>query len=159
MEKQLTKCKFSIDLFKHNQAQFKFYNGFESYELFRVVLDYLEPAASSLLYWGANMNINSTTSENVAKRGRARRMNGEEEFFMVLVRLRHAFPLEDMAVRFNMSSSHLTHIMITWFDFLYCQFRTLPIWASKESVQKTMPKCFREEYPLTRVILDCTELY
>ena len=49
--------KFSIDLYKHNQAQFKFYIGLDSYDLFRSVLDFLEPAASSLIYWDSKVNI------------------------------------------------------------------------------------------------------
>lgn len=35
----------------------------------------------------------------------------------------------------------------------------LPIWASKETVEKTMPDCFKFDYPFTRVILDCTEIF
>jgi len=42
---------------------------------------------------------------------------------------------------------------------LHSQFRMLPIWASKETVNKTMPNCFKEKYHTTRVILDCTELF
>ena len=42
--------KLSINRFKHNQAQFKFYTGFDLYDLFRAVLDFLEPGASSLIY-------------------------------------------------------------------------------------------------------------
>ena len=32
----------------------------------------------------------------------------------------------------------------------------LPIWPSR-CINDTMPKCFREMYPSTRVIIDCTE--
>ena len=34
----------------------------------------------------------------------------------------------------------------------------LPIWASKETVENTMPVCVKYDYPFTRVILDCTEI-
>ena len=53
----LNKSKFTMDRFKHSKLQFKFYTGFESYELFKAVLIYLEPAAHSLVYWGSNTNI------------------------------------------------------------------------------------------------------
>ncbi|XP_057299245.1 uncharacterized protein LOC130629884 [Hydractinia symbiolongicarpus] len=78
---------------------------------------------------------------------------------MILVRIRCGLLLEDMAVRFNMSTSHISRILITWTDFLHSQFRMLPIWASKETVQNRMPKCFQKSYPNTRVILDCTEVF
>ena len=35
----------------------------------------------------------------------------------------------------------------------------LPIWASKKTVEKTMPDCFKFDSPFTRVILDCTEIF
>lgn len=35
----------------------------------------------------------------------------------------------------------------------------LPIWASKKTVEKTMPDCLKFDYPFTRVILDCAEIF
>ena len=58
-----------------------------------------------------------------------------------------------------MSTSNVSRILITWFDFLHTQLRALPIWASRKTVDDTMPKCFRGLYPKTRVIIDCTEIY
>ena len=98
-------------------------------------------------------------NENNTKCGRTRKFNTEEEFFMTLVRLRCGFPLEDMVIRYNISTSHLSRILITWIDFLHSQFRLLPIWATRKIIDDTMPKCFKEEYPTTRVILDCTVLF
>lgn len=150
---------FNIDRFKHNKHHFKFYTGFENYEVFKIVLEYLQPAAKSLNYWGSNTNMKKMVSPDINKRGSKRAMSVEEEFFMTLVRLRCAFPVEDMAVRFNVSSSSVSRIFITWIDFLFTQLRLLPIWASRETVQDTMPFCFKNKYPTTRVILDCTELF
>ena len=71
--------------------------------MFKIVLAYLQPAADSLIYWGSNTNIDKPESKG--KRGRSRELTPEEEFFMVLTRLRCAFPIEDIGVRFNMSTS------------------------------------------------------
>ena len=120
----INQLKFTVDRFKHNQAHFKFYTGFESYNLFKVLLEYLEPAASKLIYWGSNTNIEKTTDFNYNKKGRGRIMSSKSELFLVLTR-----------------------------------FRMLPIWATKQTVKETMPKCFIEKYESTRVILDCTELF
>ena len=150
---------FSVDRFKHNEAHFKFYTGLGSYKVFKILLNYLEPAASSLIYHGSSTNMEKTMKENPSKCGRARKLNTEEEFFLTLVRLRCGFPLEDMAIRYNLSTSHISRTLITWIDFLHSQFRMLPIWANKKTVADTMPKCFKKEYPTTRVILDCTEIF
>ena len=74
-------------------------------------------------------------------------LSTEEEFFLVLVRLRGNYPVEDLDVRFNMSDSNISRILITWYDFLHTQLRALPVWASRKTVDSTMPKCFKETYP------------
>ena len=151
--------KFCIDRFKHNTTPLKFYTGFESFDTFKVVLDYLNPAANSLVYWGSNTNIEKIVSTDFVKQGSERVMTVEEEFFLTLVRLRCALPTEDLTVPFNLSSSSISRILITWIDFLHSQLGMLPIWASKETVVKTMPYCFKSKYPTRRIILDCTELF
>jgi hypothetical protein len=78
---------------------------------------------------------------------------------MVLIRLKCAFPIEDHGVRFKLSTSHISRILITWIDFLHSQLRALPIWASRKTVDDTMPSCFKKLYPSTRVIIDCTEIF
>ena len=155
----INQLKFTVDRFKHNQAHFKFYTGFESYNLFKVLLEYLEPAASKLIYWGSNTNIEKTTDFNYNKKGRGRIMSSKSELFLVLTRFRLGLLVEDMALRFDISSSHVRRIIVTWTDFLHSQMRMLLIWATKQTVKETMPKCFKEKYESTRVILDCTELF
>ncbi|XP_057291809.1 uncharacterized protein LOC130614396 [Hydractinia symbiolongicarpus] len=158
LQTEVDENKFTVDRFKHNTAHFKFYTGFKSYQMFKLVLEYLQPAADSLIYWGSNTNIENTKTYN-GKRGRSRATTAETEFFMILIRLRCGFPIEDMAIRFNMSTSNVSRIFITWIDFLHTQLRVLPIWASKKTVAETMPKCFKDLYPTTRVIIDCTEIF
>jgi len=112
---------------------------------------FLAPDVYNLKYWG------SVYSD--AKRGRHRTLTAEHEFFLVLARLRCGLPLLDIAIRINMSESNVSRIFITWYDFVYIKLRSLPIWASKETVQETILKCFKEQYPKTRVIIDCTEIF
>ena len=82
----------------------------------------------------------------------------EEEMFLTLVRLRCVVLVEDLAIRFN-STSTVSRILLTWFDFMHIQMRSLPIWASKNTVMDTMPQCFRQMYPNTRVVFDCTDIF
>ncbi|XP_065650766.1 uncharacterized protein LOC136078877 [Hydra vulgaris] len=153
--------QFTVERFKHNKEHFKFYTGFENFELFKVVMKFLEPEIYSLNYWGSMSTVADDLSENSSSktRGRSRILNVEEEFFMVLIRLRCAFPIEDLAIRFNISSSTTSRILITWYDFLHIKFRSIPIWPTKKLVNETMPSCFKDVYPNTRVIIDCTEIF
>ena len=41
---------FCIDRFKHNKTHFKFYIGFESFYIFKAVLDHLNPSVNSQVY-------------------------------------------------------------------------------------------------------------
>ena len=42
---------------------------------------------------------------------------------------------------------------------MHSRLRALSIWAPRQTIDDTMPKCFKESYPSTRVIVDCTELF
>ena len=78
---------------------------------------------------------------------------------MVLVRLRCGLLSLDIANRFGISQAQFSRIEDTWLAFLYHRLRALPIWASREHVQQTMPQAFKDAYPATRVIIDCIEIY
>ena len=77
----------------------------------------------------------------------------------MLVRLRLGLLEEDLATRVSVSVQHISRICITWFDFLHNFFRMLPIWPTRSCIDETMPRCFRETYPQTRVVIDCTEVF
>ena len=42
---------------------------------------------------------------------------------------------------------------------MYLKFGQASIWPSKEVIQKTMPADFKEKFPSTRIIIDCTEVF
>ena len=65
----------------------------------------------------------------------------------------------DIAHRACISVAHYSRIFISCIDFLHSRFRSLPIWASGQKVDETMPKFFKETYPTTRVIIDATEIF
>ena len=96
------------------------------------------------------------TTETQAKRGVPRSV---QELFMVIVRFRCDLMGFDTANRFGISQAQYSRIERTWLSFLYHRLRALPIWPSRDYIQNTMPQAFRDSYPNTRVIIDCTELF
>lgn len=157
MEKMQQK-QFRMERFIVSDHDFRFYTGFPDYATFKVFFDYLTPACNHLIYYGC-ANDTVVASEEQNKRGRARALSPEQELFMVLVRLRCGILIEDLAHRFDLSSSHVSRIWITWVNFLHQQLRILPIWPTRKFIDENMPECFKTSFPKTRVIIDCTEIY
>ena len=43
-------------------------------------------------------------------------------------------------------------------NVLYLRFKDIPLCPSREMIDKYMPGQFKEKYPSTRVVIDCTEI-
>ena len=98
------------------------------------------------MYYGTKTNTDNIQSSDYTKHGPKRSLTPEEEFFLVFVRLRLGLLEEDLAFRACISQSNLSRIIITWLDFLHAKLRSLPIWPSGSSVNKTMPSAFKQIY-------------
>ena len=96
--------------------------------------------------------------ESVPKPGRRRLLHPKEELFITLCRSRQGFGEEHLAHLYGVSQATISRIIITWVNFLYLKFKDVPMWPSRELINKHMPQQFKEKYPSTRVIIDCTEV-
>ena len=63
-----------------------------------------------------------------------------------------------LAHLFNVSQPTVSRIFISWIDYMYLKLGHINIWPSRNLVNETMPHDFKEKYPTTRVIIDCTEV-
>ena len=81
-----------------------------------------------------------------------------EEFVLTLVRIRRGYDTNHLSFLFGISQSHVCRIFITWVNFLAKCFEQLIIWPSKQLVKDNLPASFRE-FPNTRCIIDCSEIY
>ena len=50
-------------------------------------------------------------------------------------------------------------MLISWINYLYFSLGAIPIWPTKDQIRQSMPDSFKNTYPNTRCILDCTELF
>jgi len=80
-----------------------------------------------------------------------------EQLFLTLVRLRLDDPEQDLTIRFGLSQSCVSRITATWINLLYHSLKGLECFPPWQIVQKYMPIAFKEQYPNTRLIIDCTE--
>ena len=151
-----TRRAFNIDSIKNNNKLMRFYTGFDSYETFSMVLDFLgRDAASQLNY----KNNERSECNSRSRPGRSRTLRTENEFFMVLCRLKVGLLVEDIAARFGVCQSHVSEIINTWIKFMYFRFKEVDIFPSRHIVHLHKPKCFAKKYSSTTLIIDATEIY
>ena len=131
----------------------KHYTGFPNYAVFIAVFDFLKAGKN-----GENVNLVSAPSAHTA-RGRKRKVNGEEQFLLTVMRLRRGFSTEHLRWLLQNEKSTVSRIFVSWMNFIYLRLSAIPIWPTREQVNQTMPQTFKDSYPKTRVIIDCTELH
>ena len=151
LEEDIAALKFCIENVAKDDQLITFYTGFPCYESLKACYEYLGPGVNDLKYWGSN-------NQDISY-GRKRLLSNFNEFFLVLVRLRLGLLEKDLANRFNVSTSTVCRICRTWIRFMYLRFKEIPLWPSKDLVNFYMPKCFKDLYPSTRVIIDATEIF
>ena len=86
-------------------------------------------------------------------------LSEQDQLLIVLIRLRIGAAERDLSIRFGVSESTVCRTFQKWINYLYLRLGSLPIWPSWESVERSMPNCFRESYPTTFAIIDATGLY
>lgn len=96
--------------------------------------------------------------ETFPKPGRPRSLHPKEELFITFYRLRQGFAEEHLAHLYAISQATISRIIITLVNFLYLRLTDVPMSPCREKVNKHMPEQFKEKYPSTRIIIDCTEV-
>ena len=126
------------------------------------MFDYCDPGkdGENIRYWHSSSTSQDTTvlDESSPKVGRPRVLQPREESFITLCKLRQGFAEDHLAYLYGISQATVSRIVITWVNVLYLRFKDIPLWLSREMVDKYMPEQFKEKYPSTRVVIDCTEI-
>ena len=161
----LQKQLFNVERFQTNDTAISFYTGFPNWDASMAVFRYLNPGdkGENITYWlpakpnvSADIYEESGASEN--KRGRSRTLRPIEEFFLVMRRLRQGFPEEHLGHLFQISTSTVSQIIISWINHMYLKLGQINIWPTRKAIDVTMPEDFKQKYGSTRVIIDCTEV-
>ena len=144
--------RFGLEKFKSSDDDMQYYTGMENYAQFKALYDFLDGgvnACSRLNYWGSNNS--NLQLDSLEKRGKKRTLLPIDELFLTMARLRVNIPEKVLSDWYKISVSEVSRIFITWVNFMFTRFMQLPIWASKKTVEKTMPDCFKFDYPFLHV--------
>jgi len=153
---------FTIDSFQSNK-DVTFYTGFPSRTVFESVFEFLDlgKKGENINYWHSDDSAtdnNQRCDKDAPKQGRPRQLYPKEEFFLTLCRLRQGFKEEHLSHLYGISQTTVSRISISWINFMFLKFSKIPVWPSRTKVDQHMPDDFKDKYPSTRVIIDCTEI-
>ncbi|XP_068696963.1 uncharacterized protein [Montipora foliosa] len=148
---------FSAENFRNQDKLIRFYTGIVNWNVFLQLFNFIEDRCKDLKYWRSDIKVDEN-HQQLLRQGRPRSLSMLDEYFLTLVRLRHAFPEEHLAYLFKVSRSTVSRVFHSWINLLYFELGSLPIWQSKDLIWETMPVSFKEKYSATRCILDCTEI-
>lgn len=149
---------FCLERFSSDPHMINFYTGFKDCFTLKAVFTSLQPTATTMTRW-TQMQRHSSNKENIKENAiHKEALQLIDQFFLFLCRVRQGFPEQDLAVRFGISQSSVSRILITWANYLYVMLGSLAIWPSRTIIDNNMPECFKDTYPKTRVIIDCTEI-
>ena len=151
----------SLESLKGNDKLFKHYTGLPKFSTFEALVRYLTPKARRLRWWrGLVTRKRLLFGVAFGKQGdreyQPMKLSIAEQFFAVLVRLRRAASVQEMAQRNDMSNSSFSKLFTTWMNFLAYELRDL------HRVPATKPRVLIKsflKFPHTRVIIDCTEVF
>ncbi|XP_047984702.1 uncharacterized protein LOC125225168 [Leguminivora glycinivorella] len=133
---------FSTELLYVDNEAVNFYTGLESYAKLSLVLSTLLPMANELEYrWSRVIGLSV-----------------EDQFVMLLMKLRRNKPDFELSRMFGVSKTQVSNILVTWINFVSDLWNLIDIWPSRELVNYYMPECFRNQFHSTRVIIDGTEI-
>jgi hypothetical protein len=147
---------FGIEAFKDSKEDMCFYTGFPSHETFKQVLRLLDVGqhGENIIQYGTESTENTT----VSNQGRKRKLSVENEYFLVLIRLRLGLFELDLAHRFQVSMSTVNRICISWINYMFLKLGTINIWPSQEKIQSSLPALVKEKYPNLEWIIDAFEI-
>ncbi|CAB3991527.1 THAP domain-containing 11, partial [Paramuricea clavata] len=135
------------------ESDVRFFTGFESTKSFQEIFNFLVPRARLMKYWEGvkrssgvereepnQQRIDTIILSNVYaegsvlpinKPGPQRKTTLEQEFLLTVMRLRLGLLIKDLAFRFQISTTRVSQIWITWVKLLSKELRHLIIWPSK----------------------------
>ena len=121
-----------------DDEQTHFYTGLPSYAVFSSLLDLLLSVMSKRTSHG---------------------LSPQDQFLLVLMKLRLAVPGKGLGYRFGVSPTSVSQIFHERINTLSRELKQLIKWPDRELIQKTLPDCFKSKYPRATCIIDCSEIF
>ena len=169
LQKELERVKslsrFGLLRYSYNEEMINFYTGFPSWKLLEMFISLVKPCADKIKTWSQEQRNRVKQNKDIpvavnhdTNYAFVSTLCIEDQLFLFLCKIKLGLFEQDLAERFQISISTVSRTLVTWTNYLYFLLGSLPIWPSREQVNKTMPRSFQDAFPTVRVIIDCTEI-
>ncbi|XP_029957071.1 uncharacterized protein LOC115395600 [Salarias fasciatus] len=139
LKKKLATAEFGEESLKDDEEKVRFYTGLPTYAVLMMVLGLVSD------------HISVTARSSLTK---------FQQVFMVLMKLRLHTSVQDLAYRFNTSTSTISRTFALCVDVLYKKTSFFVKWPSREEIQMTMPMVFRTNFGVrVAAVIDCFEVF
>ena len=121
----------------------------------------IQPTAEKMFSWSQLQRLRNKGTEEVDHLRdslRSCKLNLFQQFYLFLHKLRLGTFNQELADKFGISIPTESRVFLSWSNFMYFVLGTMPIWPSREKIQKHMPECFKHIYPRCRGITDASEI-
>ena len=143
---------------KDNKPEFCSFTGLPSYATFKALLEYIKPNTEDMIWWrGSKIQARRGRRSRRSDRMYSRKLPLEDQFFIVLVRLRTGMNLSNLARAFSVNQSWLSLMFTTWINLLSCELEDLTLYVNNDYALHGA-EAFRQ-FPRTRFVIDCTEVF
>ena len=95
-------------------------------------------------------------SDTTMTRPTAHKLPVEDEFLLVLMKLRMGLSNIDLAERFCVAESTVNNVFLTWINYIFVTIGSLKIWPHRDVILKNSPEEFLKKYPNNIIIIDAT---
>ena len=136
-----------------------FWTGLSSLTLLNYVFEWVQPCIEATPLWMGKKRQAKRLQQAKPSAPRKRLMTHWEEYLLVLMRIRRGLDTGEVATLFDVTPGHVSHVFITWVNVLHKCLGQLMEWPKAEFIQAALPPVFKNLFPTTRVIVDCSELY
>ncbi|CAN7981578.1 unnamed protein product [Ixodes pacificus] len=89
---------------------------------------------------------------------RQNELSAENRLLLFLIKLKHNVPFSCLGVLFTVDRRTAARMFTRTLETLCARTKNWIWWPSRAAIQATMPPSFKVNYPLCRVIIDCTEM-
>ena len=105
---------FSAENFNDQDPLIRFYTGIVNWTVFLQLFNFIVSICKDMKYWRSDVNAdeNHQHEPDQLRQGRPRSLAMLDEYFLTLVRLRHAFPEEHLPYLFKVSRSTVSRIFL-----------------------------------------------